>query len=63
VDEAQGGKPDFVKTLRHHKRRDCRSCQEFEKAYSEVGKLWRPEKGKLAGAKAVNEAIALTAIN
>jgi hypothetical protein len=62
VEEAQGSNQDFVKSFTKSQKAGLKELtKKLEKADSEVGKLWKDLERQLGGAKAVTEAIALTA--
>ncbi len=62
VEEAQGSNQDFVKSFTKSQKAGLKELtKKLEKADSEVGKLWKDLERQIGGAKAVTEAIALTA--
>jgi len=62
VEEAQGSNQDFVKSFTKSQKAGLKELtKKLEKADSEVGKVWKDLERQLGGAKAVTEAIALTA--
>jgi hypothetical protein len=62
VEEAQGSNQDFVKSFTKSQKAGLKELtKKLEKADAEVGKLWKDLERQLGGAKAVTEAIALTA--